>query len=184
MFPGEEKDHMSSNRVKGITVEINGSTTGLDKALSNVNKNLKDTQTKLKDVDRLLKLDPKNTVLLEQKPRLLKDSISQTKEKLQSLKSVQDQMDTGLKNGSVTQDQYDAWQREIAETEQALKDLEAAQKNLSTASLTKMNEIGTGLQNAGEKMTKVGTSMTKYVTLPIVGLGTAAIKTAADLILP
>ena len=26
---------MSSNRVKGITVEINGSTTGLDKALSN-----------------------------------------------------------------------------------------------------------------------------------------------------
>ena len=171
---------MSSNRVKGITVEINGSTTGLDKALSNVNRNLKDTQTKLKDVDRLLKLDPKNTVLLEQKQKLLKESISQTKEKLQSLKSVQDQMDSGLKNGSVTKDQYDAWQREIAETEQALKSLEQAQKNMSTASLTKMNEIGTGLQTAGEKMTKVGTGMTKFVTAPVVGLGVAAIKTAAD----
>ena len=89
-------------------------------------------------------------------------------------------MDSGLKNGSVTKDQYDAWQREIAETEQALKSLEQAQKNMSTASLTKMNEIGTGLQTAGEKMTKVGTGMTKFVTAPVVGLGVAAIKTAAD----
>ncbi len=148
-----EEIEMSSNRVKGITVEINGSTTGLDKALSGVNKNLKDTQAKLKDVDRLLKLDPKNTVLLEQKQRLLKDSIAQTKEKLQSLKSVQDQMETGLKDASVTQDQYDAWQREIAETEHALKDLEKAQKGLSTTSLSKMSEIGGGIKNVGDKMT-------------------------------
>ena len=166
---------MASNRVKGITVEINGSTTGLDKALSGVNKNLKDTQSKLKDVDRLLKLDPKNTILLEQKQRLLKDSISQTKEKLQSLKSVQDQMESGLKDASVTQDQYDAWQREIAETEQALKDLEKAQKDLSTTSLSKMSEIGGGIKNVGDKMTSIGTGMTKYVTAPVVAVGAASI---------
>jgi phage-related minor tail protein len=33
-------------------------------------------------------------------------------------------MDAGLKNGTVTQQQYDAWQREIIETENELKNLE------------------------------------------------------------
>ena len=33
-----------ANRIKGITVEINGSTTGLSKALESVNKTIKTTQ--------------------------------------------------------------------------------------------------------------------------------------------
>ena len=39
-----------ANRIKGITVEIDGSTTGLDKALKDVNSTIKNTQTQLKDV--------------------------------------------------------------------------------------------------------------------------------------
>ena len=38
-------------------------------------------------------------------------------------------MEAGLANGSVTQDQYDAWQREIIATEQELKNLEAQCRN-------------------------------------------------------
>ena len=52
-----------ANRIKGITVEIGGDTTGLDKALKSVNSNIKNTQSQLKDVNRLLKLDPTNTTL-------------------------------------------------------------------------------------------------------------------------
>ena len=48
-----------ANRIKGITVEIGGDTTGLDKALKSVNSSIKTTQSSLKDVNRLLKLDPK-----------------------------------------------------------------------------------------------------------------------------
>ena len=80
-----------ANRIKGITVEIDGSTTGLDKALKDVNSTIKNTQTQLKDVQRLLKLDPSNTELLSQKQRLLKDAIGATKEKLESLKTAQEQ---------------------------------------------------------------------------------------------
>ena len=94
-----------ADRIKGITVEIGGDTTGLSKALSGVNKEIKSTQTQLKDVNKLLKLDPTNTTLLQQKQQLLKTAISETKDKLTQLNRA-GQMDEGLKNGAVTQ-QYD-----------------------------------------------------------------------------
>ena len=56
-----------ANRIKGITVEIGGDTTGLDKALKSVNSSITKTQSALNDVNRLLKLDPSNTVLVAQK---------------------------------------------------------------------------------------------------------------------
>ena len=75
-----------ANRIKGITVEINGDTTKLSKALESVNKNIRSTQSQLKDVEKLLKLDPTNTELLSQKQKLLSDAVSSTKEKLEMLK--------------------------------------------------------------------------------------------------
>ena len=47
-----------AGRIKGITVEIGGDTTGLEKALKSVNTTIKQTQTALKDVTKLLKLAP------------------------------------------------------------------------------------------------------------------------------
>ena len=75
-----------ASRIKGITVEIGGDTTGLDKALKSVNSTIKNTQSALKDVQRLLKLDPSNTELLTQKQRLLKEAVASTSEKLEALK--------------------------------------------------------------------------------------------------
>ena len=49
-----------ANRIKGITVEIGGDTTGLENSLKSVNDSLKKTQSQLKDVETLLKLDPSN----------------------------------------------------------------------------------------------------------------------------
>ena len=80
-----------AGRIKGITVEIGGDTTGLEKALKSVNTTIKNTQSQLKDVNRLLKLDTSNTELLSQKQRALKEAIGATKEKLDSLKTAQEQ---------------------------------------------------------------------------------------------
>ena len=60
-----------ADRIKGITVEIGGDTTGLSKALSGVNKEIQSTQSQLKDVNKLLKLDPTNSELIAQKQKLL-----------------------------------------------------------------------------------------------------------------
>ena len=105
-----------ANKIKGITVEIGGDTTKLSKALEGVNKTIKNTQTQLKDVEKLLKLDPTNTELLSQKQRLLADSITTTKDKLATLKTAAEQANQALANGEISQEQYDALQREIVET--------------------------------------------------------------------
>ena len=90
-----------ANRIKGITVEIGGDTTGLDKALKGVQSTLRTTQASLRDVNRLLKLDPSNTELLSQKQRLLKDAIGATEDKLETLKTAQIQAKQQLENGTL-----------------------------------------------------------------------------------
>ena len=107
-----------ASRIQGITVEIGGDTTKLSKALESVNKSIKGTQSGLKDVNKLLKLDPSNTELVVQKQKMLKDAIEATKEKLATLKTAAQQANEQLANGEITQQQYDALQREIVETEQ------------------------------------------------------------------
>ena len=125
-----------ASRIKGLTVEIGGDTTGLQKALQGVNGKIKNTQSQLKDVDRLLKLDPKNTELLAQKQKLLAGAISDTREKLKTMKLAAQQAEEELKKGSgkVTQEQYDGLQREIIATEQDLRKLESSAAKAGDAS--------------------------------------------------
>ena len=167
-----------ASRIQGITVEIGGDTTKLSKALEGVNKSIKGTQSGLKDVNKLLKLDPSNTELVVQKQKMLKDAIEATKEKLATLKTAAQQANEQLANGEITQQQYDALQREIAETEQNLKSLQD-QAATTNATLAKIDEAGEKLQNLGSSVENVGKKFLP-VTAAVTGLGTAAVKTAAD----
>ena len=167
-----------ANRIKGLTVEIGGDTTGLDKALKSVNTSIKSTQSALKDVNRLLKLDPSNTELLSQKQRLLKDAIAATKEKLDSLKVAQEQAKQQLENGELGQDKYDALQREIVETEEELRRLQQEAATTNTA-LSKIDVAGQKMETVGNSIAGAGKKM-MGVTTVIGGVGVAAVKTAAD----
>ena len=171
-----------ADRIKGITIEIDGDTKGLSNALKGVNKDIKSTQTQLKDVEKLLKLDPHNITLLSQKMELLGREIGQTKDKLSQLKSVTDQMNEGLKNGSVSVDQYEAWQREIIATEQELKGLEEQIKKVPTASETmiaKVSEdfekLGGKISSVGDKVASLGDTMTATLTAGITAVGSASV---------
>jgi TP901 family phage tail tape measure protein len=167
-----------ANRIKGITVEIGGDTTGLDKALKTVNTSIRSTQSALKDVNRLSKLDPSNTELLSQKQRLLKDAIAATKEKLDSLKVAQEQAKQQLENGELGQDKYDALQREIVETEEELRRLQQEAATTNTA-LSKIDVAGKKMETVGNSIAGAGKKM-MGVTTVIGGVGVAAVKTAAD----
>ena len=122
-----------ASRVKGIVVEIGGDTTGLDKALKDTNKQINTTQSSLKDVERLLKLDPKNTTLLAQKQRLLSQAVSDTGDKLKVLQQAEKQVQEQFKKGDVSQDQYEALQREIIATKQKLGNLESEADDVAAA---------------------------------------------------
>ena len=167
-----------AGRIKGITVEIGGDTTGLEKALKNVNSTIKNTQSQLKDVNRLLKLDPSNTELLSQKQRALKEAIGATKEKLDSLKQAQEQAKQQLENGDLGQDKYDALQREIIETEQELRRLQEEAASTSVA-LAKIDEAGKKMEAFGDSVTQAGQKIMP-ASMAVAGLGAAAVKTAAD----
>ncbi len=167
-----------ASRIKGITVEIGGDTTGLEKALKQVNSAIKSTQSALKDVEKLLKLDPSNTELLTQKQKLLKDAIASTSEKLTALKEAQEQAKQQLENGDLGQDKYDALQREIIETEQELRRLQEEAATTSTA-LAKIEDVGGKLESAGDTISNVGSKLSVASTA-VIALGTAAVKTASD----
>lgn len=167
-----------ASRIQGITVEIGGDTTKLQNALKGVNGQIKSTQSQLKDVNKLLKLDPGNTELLAQKHKLLAEAVSETKEKLATLKTAAEQANTALANGEISKEQYDALQREIVETEQDLKNLET-QANQSATAVQKIAVTGEKLKTVGDNISSAGQKLLP-VTAGVTALGTASVTTAAN----
>ena len=167
---------MASKYIKGITISIGADTQKLTKALEGVNKQSRDLQGELKQVERLLKLDPKNTELLAQKQELLSKAISNTKEKLETLKEAERQVQQQFERGEVGEEQYRAIQREVIKTEEELKNLEKQLKETNNTWKT----AAENLEKFGKKATDIGKDMTKKVTLPILGIGAAAAKLGMD----
>lgn len=165
-----------ANRIQGITVQLGGDTTGLNKALSGTNKEISNTQKQLKDVERLLKLDPNNTELLAQKQKLLSQAVGETKSKLEVLRDAEKQVQQQFKEGKVSQEQYDALQREIVETEQSLKNLEDRAKS-SNAVLSKIG----GVAGAVAEKTKKVSTVAAGAAAGLVGMSVAAGKNADDI---
>ena len=167
-----------AGRIQGITVEIGGDTTKLQNALKGVNGQIKSTQQQLKDVNKLLKLDPGNTELLAQKHKLLGQAVSETKDKLATLKTAAEQTNTALAKGEISQAQYDALQREIIETEQDLKRLEE-QANQSATAVQKIAATGEKLKTVGNNISSAGEKMLPVIAA-VTGLGAASVTTAAN----
>lgn len=169
---------MASTKVRGITIELGADTSGLSKALKTVNSEIGKTQKNLKDVERLLKMDPHNTELMEQKQRLLNERVGETKTKLEALKEAQKQVGDELKKTGEGQEQYDALTREIASCTNELKSLEKEAGSASVA-MQKLSAAGDSMKNAGEKISGAGKSLMPLSTAAA-GIGAGIIKTTAD----
>lgn len=122
-----------ADRVKGITIEIDGNTQGLDKALKSVNDKSVKLNRELKDVNKLLKFDPGNAELVAQKQKLLSEQVENTKTKLNALKQAQEQVEQQFQSGKIGEEQYRNFQREVASTEQSLRSYESQLKNLESS---------------------------------------------------
>lgn len=115
---------MARKRIQGITIELDGETKGLEKALSDVDKQSRSLQQELRDVERLLKFDPGNVEALAQKQQLLTKQVENTTERLNRLKSAQQQVQQQFERGEIGEAQYRAFRREIQYTETQLKKFE------------------------------------------------------------
>lgn len=116
---------MANTRLKGITIELNGDTTGLTDALKDVNKESNKVTSELKEIERALKLDPGNTELIAQKQQLLAEQIQNTSQKLDVLRTAQSQVEAQFQRGDIGAEQYRAFQRELATTEAQLQQYNA-----------------------------------------------------------
>lgn len=146
------------NRIKGITVEIGGDTTGLDKALRGVNSSITKTQSALNDVNKLLKLDPSNTVLVAQKQQLLSQAVSQTSDKLEALESAQEQVVAVFQRGDIGQDKYQAFQREVEETRGKLNQY----KNDLSSLQTEQDRFSSNTARLEKLFSSTGTQVDDY----------------------
>ena len=167
-----------ASRIQGITIEIDGNTTGLQKALKGVDSSLKQTQSTLRDVDKLLKLDPTSTELLTQKQKALKDAIKLTGDRLEELKKAQD----GVAEGTP---EWDALQREIIATEQNLKGLKKEYRDFGSVSAQQLKAAGNAMQGFGEKVSAAGQALMPLSTAAagaLTAMGGVALKSvqAAD----
>ncbi len=181
-------------QIKGITVEIDGKTTGLTKALKAANSEIKTTKSQLNSVEKALKLDPKNVDLLKAKQNALNEVIKETKEKLDMEKQAAESAKKELELGNITQGEYDALQAEIVTTTNELSNLEKQARQASSVLGSQMQaagahikEVGNNISGLGEKVTGVGDKvsalggkMTATITMPVVAGGTAAVKEAKD----
>jgi len=168
-----------AGKVKGITIEIGGDAQPLQKALKDVNSSAANLKSELRELDRLLKLDPTNTTLLAQKQTVLAKQIETTSEKLQRLKSVQEQVEEQFANKQIGEEQYRSFQREVEKTELTLQDLQeqSAKTDAEIRNAGKgAKESGTNVESSRAKWENFGNTLKKVAT---VAAEAAAAATAA-----
>lgn len=81
----------------------------------------------------MLKLDPKNTVLLEQKQRLLAKALEETEEKAKTLRKANEQAAESVKKYDAWKKAYDPIQKEIEETGDKITKLKAKMSEMKDA---------------------------------------------------
>ena len=166
---------MANNTIKGLTIEIGGDTTKLGKALDDVNKHGRDLSKELGEINKLLKLDPGNTELLSQKQKVLASAISNTAQKLDTLKDAEKQVQQQFKRGEVSEEQVRALQREIIQTEKALEGYEKAAKETAG----QIDNVGKESEEAEKKTNKFGETAKAVGKAAAAGFAAVAAAAAA-----
>lgn len=169
----------SAKNIKGITIEIEGKTSGLVKALEEANKSLSKTKSALNEVNSALKLDPGNADLIRQKQALLADAIDETKKKLEAEKQAAKDAADALARGDISQEQYATLQADIAKTTKELESLEKQAKKSASVLGQQFEEAGKKISAVGDKVTSVGNALAPLSGAAVAGF-TAAVKTTAD----
>lgn len=169
----------SAKNIKGITIEIEGKTSGLVKALEEANKSLSKTKSALNEVNSALKLDPGNADLIRQKQALLADAIDETKKKLEAEKQAAKDAADALARGDISQEQYATLQAEVAKTTKELESLEKQAKKTSSVLGQQFEAAGKKISAVGDKVTSVGNALAPISGAAVAGF-TAAVKTTAD----
>lgn len=169
---------MSAGAIKGITIKLGADASDLTKALKESDSALKKTQAQLNDVNRALKFNPDNVVLLNQKARLLEDSIKDTSTSISKMKEALKKMDA--EGVSKTSKEYTTLEREIIKSESKLEHFNAELLKVK-ASASSIGQLGTKFSAVGDKLTTMGNQLravSAAAAACAVAIGGLAVKSA------
>lgn len=148
-----------ADRIRGITIEISADTNKAMQAFKTFDAELKETDKALKDVNKLLKFDPTNTTLLQQKVEYLNEAYSETFKSLTAQKKLLEEMPKDV-HGNMSEEAK-ALERNIEATSSKLKGYETQlaktkdtlDKNSTSTNIFQkaVDKVAQGLEGAKEK---------------------------------
>ena len=135
--------------IKGITIQIEGKTSGLTKSLQEVESQIKKDDAALKNLNKALELDPTNVDLLAAKEAVLADKTEAVTKKMDILKQVQSDALTDLPEDSqLSASQMAELSTEIANTEATLNEL----SNASSEASDDVSDVGDSAEDTGDSV--------------------------------
>ncbi len=148
--------------VKGLNIKLTLDGKDLENELSGIQKELKEQNKDLKAINTNLRYDSTNLDLWKQKQSKLNDILVQTKKKLETQNQELEQAKKAVQLGDMSAEEFNKLKRNVQYTE-----AEIAKMN---GQLDNTNSKIKQLANAKfDKIEKLGSTLTKSVTLPILG---------------
>lgn len=169
---------MANTKIRGITIEISADTNPLIQDFKKVSGSLKDTEKYLGDINKLLKFNPQDVNLLNEKQKALAEAVSLTTNKLSDLRKVYDTLPKG-ENGELTEEQKKL-QQEINVTQGTLEKYKKQVREV-TAELDTMgkqtDEVEKQTKERGEETKTFGALLKANLTRDAIkGLATGIVN--------
>lgn len=161
--------------ITGINIKLSLDGRDLENELRELKSDLKEQQKDLKAINNNLKYDSTNLELWKQKQSKLNEVLTTTKKRLETQNLELEKAKTALNLGTISKAEFSKLTRSINYTEAEISKL----NNELDKTNSKISSIG---DINFDKFSKLGSTLTKSITLPVIGavtaLGTLAIKSA------
>lgn len=159
--------------VRGLNIKLGLDGKDLDNELKAIKGELKEQQKDLKAINNNLKYDATNVDLWKDKQSKLNEILQTTKKRLETQNAQLEKAKEAVKIGSISETEYNKLKRNVSYTE--------AEVNKLNEQLEKTKDKIDAIGNAKfERLSKVGSTLTKSITLPALGavsaLGALAMK--------
>ena len=152
--------------IKGLNIKLGLDTTELNEKLGKLKSELKEQQNDLKAINAKLKYDPTNVDLWKQKQAKLNETLQTTKQRLEAQNAKLEEARKAVQIGAMSEEEFNRIRRSVEYTE--------AEVSRLNAELGKTGDKITALGNAKwDKLAKIGGTLTKSITLPVIGAATA-----------
>lgn len=169
---------MAKEKIKGLTVEIDGDILELKKALSEAEKEVKTIDKQLKTLDKALQIDPTNVENLTKKQEQLTRGIEETNKEIQKYKEIQESLD---KQGiSHTQEEWVNVENKIISAQAHIIELK---KQLNTLPAD-VQAFGVQLNKISEQTGSLATALSKLSGISataLIGGVTSAVSLESDI---